>query len=146
MKGIGKLRKMLDELNPSLFAMILFELAFMLVAELIIIIFLPSEWKLSCAIGMFFGVVYAVFASVHLSTCIRKVVYGRSNPRSTLVIGYSVRFLVMLLVFAALYFLNIGNLIAALIGMFSMKLAAYLEPFTNKLISGDKENNSEVKI
>ena len=52
----------------------------------------------------------------------------------TLVIGYFVRLLVMVALFAVLYYFNIGDLIAALIGMFAMKISAYLQPSAVKFI------------
>lgn len=55
--------------------------------------------------------------------------------------------LVMLILFVLLYFLNIGDLLCAVIGMFSMKVAAYLQPFTDKLITkkeGEKVGSSYV--
>ncbi len=41
----------------------------------------------------------------------------------------------MILVFAALYYFNIGDLLAALVGMFAMKVSAYLQPITNRISS-----------
>ena len=41
----------------------------------------------------------------------------------------------MLVLFSVLYFLDIGDLLGAILGMFSMKVAAYLQPFTDKLIT-----------
>ena len=42
---------------------------------------------------------------------------------------------VALVLFSVLYFLDIGDLLGAILGMFSMKVAAYLQPFTDKLIT-----------
>jgi hypothetical protein len=79
-------------------------------------------------------VLYAVFASLHLGGRIHKVVYGRASTTKTLVLGYLVRFLVMVALFAVLYFFHVGDLLAALVGMFAMKISAYLYPFVAKFI------------
>jgi hypothetical protein len=40
----------------------------------------------------------------------------------------------MVALFAVLYFFHIGDLLAALVGMFAMKISAYLYPFVAKFI------------
>ena len=94
-------------------------------------------FRIQCgvAIGFLAGVIYSVFATFHMSSGIRKIVYGGAESRATMIIGYLIRLLVMLILFVLLYFLNIGDLLCAVIGMFSMKVAAYLQPFTDKLIT-----------
>ncbi len=84
------------------------------------------------------GVVYSIFSSVHMSFRIRKIVYGHANESKTLLIGYFIRLAVMLVLFTVLYLFHIGDLLCALIGMFSMKVSAYLQPFTNKILSKRK--------
>lgn len=130
----------LKDINPSLPGMLLVELIYLVLGEIIVILFVP--WKLSCGIGLLAGVIYAFFSSIHLSLRIRKVVYGGANTTKTLVLGYLIRVLVMLIVFAVLYFFRIGNLVCAIIGMFSMKVAAYMGPFTDRLFL-DKGKVSE---
>ena len=101
--------------------------------RIIIIALVPNTMR--CAIGFLAGVIYSVFATFHMSSGIRKIVYGGAESRATMIIGYLIRLLVMLILFVLLYFLNIGDLLCAVIGMFSMKVAAYLQPFTDKLIT-----------
>lgn len=87
------------------------------------------------AVGFLAGVLYAGFASLHMSYRIREVVYGKVNTTKVLLIGYFIRLAVMIMVFAALYYFNIGDLLAALVGMFAMKVSAYLQPITNRISS-----------
>ena len=77
----------------------------------------------------------ALFNNVTVNAGRRQIVYGGAESRATMIIGYLIRLLVMLILFVLLYFLNIGDLLCAVIGMFSMKVAAYLQPFTDKLIT-----------
>lgn len=58
----------------------------------------------------------------------RKVVYGKANPKKSYLLGYLLRLTVMIAIFAMLYLCDIGDLLAALVGMFIMKLSAYLQP------------------
>ena len=119
-------------MNEALPVMYLLDLIYLVLGEVIILI-LFSEPAQS-AVGFLAGVLYAVFPSYHLSYRIHRVVYGQANMTRTLVIGYFVRLLVMVALFAVLYYFNIGDLIAALIGMFAMKISAYLQPSAVKFI------------
>lgn len=132
----AKVRKIIDrikELNEVLPEVFLVDLLYLLAGELVIWFLVPN--KQMCAVGFFMGVVYSIFSSVHMSFRIRKIVYGHANESKTLLIGYFIRLAVMLVLFTVLYLFHIGDLLCALIGMFSMKVSAYLQPFTNKILS-----------
>jgi hypothetical protein len=122
----------INSLNSALPGMCLIDLIYLVIGE--IVIFIVFDKPLLYASGFFFGVLYAVFASLHLSGRIHKVVYGRASTTKTLVLGYLVRFLVMVALFAVLYFFHIGDLLAALVGMFAMKISAYMHPFVARFI------------
>ena len=130
------MRKIIDrikELNEVLPEVFLVDLLYLLAGELVIWFLVPN--KQMCAVGFLMGVVYPIFSSVHMSFRIRKIVYGHANESKTLLIGYFIRLAVMLVLFTVLYLFHIGDLLCALIGMFSMKVSAYLQPFTNKILS-----------
>jgi hypothetical protein len=131
-----RMRKIIDrikELNEVLPEVFLVDLLYLLAGELVIWFLVPN--KQMCAVGFLMGVVYSIFSSVHMSFRIRKIVYGHANESKTLLIGYFIRLAVMLVLFTVLYLFHIGDLLCALIGMFSMKVSAYLQPFTNKILS-----------
>lgn len=123
----------IKDINPSIPGMLVVELLYLIVGEVLIIIIALSPLKF--AVGLAAGVVYAVFSTFHMSFRIRKVVYGGANTSVTLVLGYVIRLIVMLVLFAVLYIFDLGDLLFAVLGMFSMKVAAYLQPFTDKLIT-----------
>lgn len=116
----------IKSLNSALPVMFLIELIYLVIGE--VVIFVLFDHPAMYAAGFFAGVLYAAFASFHLGCRIHKVVYGRADTTKTLVLGYFFRLLVMVALFAFLYCFHIGDLLAALIGMFAMKVAAYLEP------------------
>lgn len=123
----------IKDINPSIPGMLIVELLYLIVGEVLIIIIASSPLKF--AVGLAAGVAYAVFSTFHMSFRIRKVVYGGANTSVTLVLGYVIRLIVMLVLFAVLYIFDLGDLLFAVLGMFSMKVAAYLQPFTDKLIT-----------
>lgn len=130
------LRKIMDrmkELNEALPVIVLLDLVYLLLGEGIILLAVPDYG--TYAFGFLTGVIYSVFSSFHMSFRIRKIVFGHADSRKTLLIGYLIRLTVMLLLFAVLYLFGIGDLLCAVIGMFSMKVSAYLQPFTNNILS-----------
>lgn len=122
--------KSLNEALPQIFFI---DMLYLILGE--IIIFLVFSSPMIYAVGFLAGVLYAGFASLHMSYRIREVVYGKVNTTKVLLIGYFIRLAVMIMVFAALYYFNIGDLLAALVGMFAMKVSAYLQPITNRISS-----------
>lgn len=124
--------KTVKSMNEALPVMYLLDIIYLVLGEVIILIVFPEPAQY--AVGFLAGVLYAVFASYHLGYRIHRVVYGQANTTRTLVIGYFVRLLVMVALFAVLYYFNIGDLIAALIGMFAMKISAYLQPSAAKFV------------
>lgn len=123
----------LKELNEALPDILFIDLLYLAIGEIIIIAFLPN--KLAYAVGYLIGVLYAVFCVFHMSFHIRKVVYGRADSSRTMIAGYGIRIAVLFLVVALLYIFNIGDILCALIGMFAMKISAYLQPYFQKITS-----------
>lgn len=130
---LKKVINRIKELNEALPEVFLVDFLYLLVGEIIIFIFVPD--RQICAAGFLAGVIYSVFSSVHMSFRIRKIVFGHANESKTLLVGYFIRLTVMLIMFAVLYVFHIGDLLSALIGMFSMKVSAYLQPLTNKILT-----------
>lgn len=121
------------ELNEALPDILIADGIYLVIGEIVIFLFIPNP--LIYAVGFLSGVIYAVFAVIHMSFGIRKVVYGRANQRKTMILGYLLRLLVMVILFAVLYCLGIGDLLAALVGMFAMKISAYVRPVFHTITS-----------
>lgn len=130
---LTKMMNRIKELNDAIPGILLIDLIYLIIGELLILLFFPD--KRMGAVGFLAGIIYSVFATFHMSFRIRKIVFGHANTSKTLLIGYFIRFAVMLVLFAVLYLLNMGDLLCAIAGMFSMKVSAYLQPFTNKILS-----------
>ena len=63
------------------------------------------------------------------------MVYGKANPKKSYLLGYLLRLTVMIAIVAILYLCDIGDLLAALVGMVIMKLSAYLQPAALRISS-----------
>ena len=117
----------IKELNEALPEVLLVDLLYLVIGEIVILVCFSD---ILYATGFLAGVLYSVFSSFQMSFKIRKVVY---------LLGYFIRLAVMFILFAALYIFNLGNLVCALIGMFAMKVSAYLQPFTHRLTAKIKK-------
>ena len=142
----------IKDINPSIPGMLIVQLLYLIVGEALIICI--AKTPLKPAIGFVAGVAYAVFSTFHMSLRIRKVVYGGANTSVTFILGYgtvglttgitsdlseSSKWVLMLVMFTVLYVFDLGDLLFAILGMFSMKVAAYIQPFTDKLINKIKK-------
>ena len=126
----------IKELNEALPEVLLVDLLYLVIGEIVILVCFSD---ILYATGFLAGVLYSVFSSFQMSFKIRKVVYGRADARKTYLLGYFIRLAVMFILFAALYIFNLGNLVCALIGMFAMKVSAYLQRFTHRLTAKIKK-------
>ena len=123
----------LRDLNEALPEILVIDLLYLIIGE--IVIFLLFENPAKFAVGFLAGVIYAIFCVLNMSFKVRKVVYGKANPKKSYLLGYLLRLTVMISIFAILYLCDIGDLLAALVGMFIMKLSAYLQPAALRISS-----------
>lgn len=99
-----------------------------------IIVLLVADRKLFSTIGFFAGVALAVFMTIHMAIIIEESVSrGEVGALKHVRFGYIIRIAVFLVVFLALFFLGIGDVVAALFGLISLKVSAYLRPLTHKV-------------
>ena len=111
----------LRDLNEALPEILVIDLLYLIIGE--IVIFLLFENPAKFAVGFLAGVIYAIFCVLNMSFKVRKVVYGKANPKKSYLLGYLLRLTVMIAIFAIL------------VGMFIMKLSAYLQPAALRISS-----------
>ncbi len=104
------------------------------------------EDKLRYSTGTWIGVACAIFMAFHLAFTIEGAV-DKGDGQWKLRIKSILRYIVVVLVFLALVFLNIGNPIAAFVAALGLKVSAYVQPFIYKLIHRkDQNEEKEVKL
>lgn len=95
------------------------------------------EGRLKYTAGLWIGVALAIGMAINMAVVILDTVEaieeGRSSRKSLL---YAVvRYLVLVASFLAVWYLEIGNVVAMFAGVMGLKIAAYLQPFTHKLMT-----------
>jgi len=111
--------------------MIITDILYLVLGEIIILGFLPN--KKLYAVGFLIGVIISIVSAIHMKMTLEHSMHqiGKSAVKRS-VFAYAVRMFAIVMIFYAMYFTGIGDLIAALIGMLALKISAYLQSFTHK--------------
>ena len=94
-----------------------------------------SIWQI--ILGYFIGIIFSVATIIHMTSSVETAVeMGEHGALKHTRIMYVVRMAALIVVFALMLILGIGNIFAMLFGLLSLKLSAYLQPITRKLRKG----------
>ena len=103
------------------------------------------EDKIGYSIGLWLGIVVAIGMAIHMAIVILDsvdmVIEKKANIHRR--VFSLLRYIVVLLLFAIVLYFRIGNVLAMFIGVMGLKVAAYLQPFTHKLLTKEKEKERE---
>lgn len=114
---------------PDLFAGILI---FGALAEIIPVWFVND--KAGYTIGLLIGIVTAMFVAWHMAWSLNRAFeFDEGTATKRLQKNSALRYGVQLIVLGILIITEAGNPLSAFLGMWSLKVAAYMAPFTHKL-------------
>ena len=92
------------------------------------------EEKLNYSIGLWVGVLVAVFMAVHMAWSLNSALeQNAKNARAVATKQNMIRYLIVILILGILMVTEIGNPIAAFVGVMGLKVSAYLQPIFEKL-------------
>ena len=123
----------MNEKNHTLFELIVGILVLGGVVQVILLFVLKDE--LYHAIGLWSGVVIALFMAVHMYVTIQKQLEMDEDSAGKYARNQAMlrRFVVMAgLILVACF--RLGNVLTMLAGVFTLKFAAYLQPITHKVL------------
>lgn len=145
---VNQTGSMLKRLNDALPGLVLGILVYGGLVELIGVWFVSD--KLRYTTGLAIGIALAVGMAIHIAVVLQDAVdiYGESGAQKKIVAKSILRYIVIVVVFYVMMRLNLGNLIAAFIGVLGLKVSAYLQPFAHRFIMklqgrDDSSSNSE---
>lgn len=139
---------MLRRINDALPGLVLGIVIYGVIVELVGVWFV--EDKLRYSTGLLIGISVAVGLAINIAQVIRDAVeiYGADGARNRLIVKSVLRYLVVVVVFFVMMKFNLGNLATAFIGVLGLKVSAYLQPFSHKVIlklQGRGDNSLESK-
>ncbi len=121
----------LRQLNDFLPELLLGILASGFVFEVIFIWFVKN--KIYFSLGLLLGVLLAVFMAWHMAFSLNKAMdYADENAAKRVQRHYLVRYLIVIVVFVSAAVSKLVNPLAVFLGIMTLKVAAYIEPITNK--------------
>lgn len=123
--------------NPMLIDLIVGNIIFLILGEIILFIiftFIGLRWDL--ALGYLIGVIVSIGMVIHMAYSIDDSVRmdehtALKHIRKT----YIFRIIAAIIIFAVIWFLEICNIGAVLLGMLVLKFSAYITPITHRLTS-----------
>lgn len=104
----------------------------------IICIFLPGDLlKMSC--GLWIGVATGAGMLIHMkNSLIEALDLGEAGAKKYMQKSYMKRYIVVVVVFIAVAFLDIANVLTLLAGVMGLKVSAYLQPVLQKVLKKNK--------
>ena len=101
----------------------------------IICVFLPGE-QVKMAVGLWVGVVTGIGMAIHLKRSLDEALdLGEAGAQKYMQKSYAIRYLTVVVVFAAVAYLGIANILALLAGVMGLKVSAYLQPIMHKFFA-----------
>ena len=144
---------MLKRINDALPGLVVGILIYGVVIQLTGVWFVKDPIRYST--GLWFGIAVAVGMAINLAIVIRDSVeladVEHANRR--IIMKSVLRYLVVVVLFFILGYFNLGNLFVAFLGVFGLKISAYLQPkgkaILNKLLgrndaTSDDENSEKL--
>ena len=126
---------MLRRINPSLPGLVAGIIIYGLIIQLAGVWFV--EDKIGYSIGLWYGIAIAIGMGVNLAMVIYDSVtfYGEGNANKRVVAKSMLRYIVVAVLFFILGYFEFGNLFTAILGVFGLKISAYMQPLLNKLVN-----------
>ncbi|GFI23617.1 hypothetical protein IMSAGC011_02407 [Lachnospiraceae bacterium] len=137
-----RLRKINTALPGLLFGIILFGMICQGIG-----FFFVTE-KINYSIGLWVGVLTAIFMAFHMAVTLNSVVERDVKGAQAVATRQNIiRYLVVVIILGILMLTRIGNPLAAFAGIMGLKISAYLQPLFAKLshneVYGDTSQNRE---
>ena len=144
---------MLRRINPALPGLVVGIVLYGFIIQLAGMWFV--EDKLGYSIGLWYGIAIAIGMGINLAMVIYDAVTfdGEGNANKRVIAKSLLRYTVVAVLFFILGYFEFGNLFTAILGVFGLKISAYMQPFLNKLVNklfgrddaASNEENSENK-
>ena len=131
-KSIAKMKDLIKKISETLKELLIGILFYGIIVEVIGICFIKD--KMYFTIGLWFGIVLACAAAIHMWWGLDKAMDMGNGAGKYALSQNMIRYGVIVVAFGALCVLDVGNPIAAFAGIMGLKAGAYLQPFTHKII------------
>lgn len=126
----GKMMKYLKKTDRTLLEMHTGMLLFGLVCQIVGAFFARDQARY--ASSLWFGVLFAVIGSIHMARTLDRALPNGEAAAKIITRGYVFRYLMIIIVLALISVTNVMDTLIVFLGYMSLKITAYLQPFTHK--------------
>lgn len=127
-----KLTAKLRSLNTALPGLLAGIIVFGLIAEVSLVWFMPDPGKYT--VGLWIGIGAAVFMAIHMAIVIADVTdfTTEKQAKAKTILHAILRYGIIGVAFGLMAVFDVGYILAALLGVISLKISAYLQPFIQR--------------
>lgn len=101
---------------------------------------------LQIVIGFIIGIIFSIVFIIHMTFSVENALeMGEQGALKHTRIMYVVRMATLVIVFAIMLLLGIGNVFSLLFGLLSLKLSAYMQPITHRVMHRSEKKSSDDK-
>ena len=122
----------LKKISETLKELLIGILFYGIIVEVVGICFIKD--KIYFSIGLWFGILLALAAAIHMWWGIDKALDLGDGAGKYALAQNMIRYGVIVVAFGILCVVDFGNPIAAFVGIMGLKVGAYLQPFTHKIL------------
>ena len=126
------MKEKISKINETLAELLLGILFWGIAVQIVTVCFFRDKWYVT--IGLWFGIILALAAAVHMWWSLQQGVDLGDGAVKYMLLQNMIRYGVIVAAFGILCLWNIGNPLAAFAGIMGLKASAYLQPFTHKII------------
>lgn len=105
-------------------------LLFGMVCQLVGAFFVKDQFRY--ASSLWFGVLFAVINSIHMARTLDRALPAGEAAAKIITRGYVFRYLMIIVILAVVSVTDVMNTLIVFLGYMSLKITAYLQPFTHK--------------
>lgn len=91
-----------------------------------------TEDRLRYASSLWFGILFAVTASIHMAKTLDRALTDSASASKIITRGYVFRYLMVIVILAVISVTDVMDTLIVFLGYMSLKITAYLQPFTHK--------------
>lgn len=101
-----------------------------------IIVLLTAKGKLYVSLGFISGFLISVFMIIHMTIALEQAMcFNEKGADHHIRKTTAIRMLISMAALILIGITDIGNIVAALFGIMALKVSAYLQPFTHKVLA-----------
>lgn len=92
--------------------------------------------KLRYSTGLWIGIILAIGMVIHMAVVLEDAVSLLSEKRAKnkIIVQYILRYTVVVIVVVLVLYFKLGNMVTLFIGVMGLKVGAYLQPITHKVM------------